>query len=155
MGNLASSNATQYLCNQISAQDDIQKIAAQVQDTLIPVGFVYTQLSSQKDPHELWPTMTWDDITKEYAGLFFRAEGGSSAPFGERQQDNAPVLTEIQTGIVKEKVATDVHTKLGDWSDLIYVATSGGGDHKTLRFKMTEGEVRPKNEAVIIWKRVA
>jgi len=57
------------------------------QTKLIPIGFIYVQLSGQSDPKSLWSTMEWTDVTTEYAGLFFRAEGGQSAKFGEIQAE--------------------------------------------------------------------
>jgi hypothetical protein len=45
----------------------------------IPIGFLYTQLPNQTSPVELWPNMKWTEVTQQYFGLFFRAEGGHSS----------------------------------------------------------------------------
>ncbi len=62
-----------------------------LQNNPIPIGFIYSQISSQPEPKTIWPNIEWEDITLEYAGLFFRAEGGNSSKFGELQADNSSV----------------------------------------------------------------
>ena len=37
---------------------------------------------------ELWSNTKWSEITSNYSGLFFRAEGGGSESFGKIQQAN-------------------------------------------------------------------
>lgn len=49
---------------------------------ILPVGFVYIQFPKKKKPSDFLAG-TWEDITDEYAGLFFRAEGGNADPFIE------------------------------------------------------------------------
>src|SRR5262249_5275584 len=49
---------------------------------LIPIGFIYAELPLQSEPSVLWPTMKWTEVTKIYAGYFFRAEGPSTAMLG-------------------------------------------------------------------------
>ncbi|CAG2171721.1 unnamed protein product [Oppiella nova] len=91
---------------------------------LVPIGFIYTQHPDQAEPGELWPGYTWADVTGQYAGLFFRAEGGSSLPFnGGAQGEDAPSVDEPY------------------WVEYFKVKVSGG-------------EVRPKNQAIRIWERV-
>ena len=43
----------------------------------------------------------------------------------------------------------------GDWSEQIYTGKPGGTFKDGLRFMVSAGEVRPKNMAIRIWKRVA
>ena len=52
--------------------------------TILPPGFIYVQLPSQPLPTTLWPGLKWLDVTKEYAGLFFRAEGAGSSKFDDK-----------------------------------------------------------------------
>ena len=33
-------------------------------ESYIPYGFIYTQLSGEKLPSELWPSLTWENVTK-------------------------------------------------------------------------------------------
>ena len=42
-------------------------------NTIIPLGFLYTQLPNQSSPQQLWPNMEWSEITQQYARLFLRA----------------------------------------------------------------------------------
>lgn len=53
-----------------------------LEDTDFPVGYVYTQFPQQSTPSELGLPGTWTEITSNYAGKFFRAEGGNAAAFG-------------------------------------------------------------------------
>jgi hypothetical protein len=48
-----------------------------LQNNPILIGFIYTQIPDQPEPYTLWPRVEGRDITSEYAGLFFRAEGGN------------------------------------------------------------------------------
>ena len=50
----------------------------------LPVGFVYFQLRGQPKPGDLFSGI-WEDVSANYAGLFFRVEGGNAVPFGEDQ----------------------------------------------------------------------
>jgi len=36
----------------------------------LPIDFVYVQLPKQKSPIELYPELTWTDLTAQYGGLF-------------------------------------------------------------------------------------
>ena len=65
----------------------IEKQQAQI-DSIIPMGFLYTQLPNQSSPQQLWPNMKWSDVSTQYAGLFFRTVGASAEPFGTVQQAN-------------------------------------------------------------------
>lgn len=47
----------------------------------IPVGFIYTQYPGELSPSDLNFPGTWTDITKKFAGLFFRADGGNAKGF--------------------------------------------------------------------------
>jgi hypothetical protein len=40
--------------------------------------------------------MTWNDVSSAYAGVFFRVTGGDAASFGQVQNDNAPILKEVE-----------------------------------------------------------
>ena len=129
-------------------------------DSLIPLGFIYTQLPWQSAPHEFWPTMKWVDITRHYSGLFFRAEGGGSEPFGQTQQANQSWISNIVTGGYKPpkfmkfifdiKVARLPETELGEWQKLYMNEAL----LDRIELFTTNGEVRPKNTAIRIWKRM-
>ena len=53
-----------------------------------PVGEIYVQYPGKKDPQTLYGRGTWTNISSEFAGLFFRAEGGNANEFeGGSQED--------------------------------------------------------------------
>jgi hypothetical protein len=70
-----------------SILDLLDKINS-VADAQYPVGYVYTQYPGTSDPATLFGG-TWLNITSLYAGLFFRAEGGSSLAFNAGNQLDA------------------------------------------------------------------
>jgi hypothetical protein len=50
----------------------------------LPIGFIYFQLRGQPEPGALFSGV-WENISPQYAGLFFRIEGGNAAGFGSDQ----------------------------------------------------------------------
>ena len=89
-----------YLNNQVSHIEKLNtkmdKLDKKKNDQLIPIGFLYTQYPSQTSPDDIWPGYKWSDITSQYAGLFFRAGGGGSLPFGQTQQANQTWISDIK-----------------------------------------------------------
>lgn len=59
-----------------------------LEDADFPVGYVYTQFPQQSAPADLGLPGTWTEITSNYAGRFFRAEGGNAAAFGCCQSES-------------------------------------------------------------------
>jgi hypothetical protein len=118
----------------------------------VPIGFIYAQLPGQPEPKNLWPMVEWKDVTSDYAGLFFRAEGGGSAAFGKTQDENCPRVTHV-----KREGRTwndEVTLPVGEWSGMVE-SGQGGDEWNALahRFFTSAVEVRPRNKAVRIWKR--
>ncbi len=74
------------------------------------------------------------------------------------QEENSPRL--IQVGVNRTNLRNPLSvTANGKWSSSIF--TSSGSDTDwvslnlyALRFKVSSGEVRPRNQAIRIWKRV-
>jgi len=126
----------------------------------VPYGFIYFQLPAQSEPRIIWPNHNWEEVSRLYSGLFFRVEGSGAENFGVTQNESSPRLFHIQH---KKKDTTrgfhDEEITLpgdGNWSEYIY---SGDRDYERhdaryLRFRMTNDEVRPKNQAIRVWKRV-
>ncbi len=122
----------------------------------IPIGFIYTQLPDQPDPKTLWSTLEWKEVTSDYAGLFFRAEGKGSATYGQIQEENSPRITDLDYQSSNFSNPAKLNPR---WSSTVYT-----GDHVTnsslsdtqygLRFMVSSGEVRPRNQAIRIWKRI-
>lgn len=99
--------------------------------------------------------MWWLDITEEYAGLFFRVLGGGSAEFNVEQAENNNRLMDVNT-------AHTINTwhivvpPTGAYSDIVASGAMGSGSTTAwgLRFRVSGGEVRPRNTAVRIWRRI-
>lgn len=138
--------------------------AAYLQTTVInimknpfPIGFIYVQLPNEQSPQEIWSWMRWEDISAAYAGVFFRVEGGGSYDFDNNtvQEENSPRLTALHTIEVAEAAwPVDQVVTPGVLSDPIL--TGRGPDAPNwlgVQFLTSEGEVRPRNMAIRIWKR--
>ena len=140
-----------------SIKDEI-KALNQKFEASIPLGFLYTQFPNQSKPEDLWPNTTWSEITSNYSGLFFRAEGGESEPFGQVQQANQSWISDIHFfGVIDSSFRggtgyeTEISLKKNQFVDLNVNAHEAVSD---IRFYTTGGEVRPKNTAIKIWKRI-
>jgi len=128
--------------------------------SLIPIGFIYTQLPTQPAPEELWPQFEWTEISSEFDGLFFRVVGNDTAPFGDMQNSNSPRLVGVQRQDFDGSMG-NITVEVGKQSDYIYTGQNEGpheGPHegsysKSLSFLVSDDEVRPQNKAVKIWKR--
>ena len=140
---------------------ETKESVTQLKRESFPIGFTYVQLPKDKAPSELWPTMTWTDISSEYEGVFFRVVGGGSDSFGMVQHENAPRLEMVFANIEKEIKTKKVF--LGDnmtipltgWSKALHTGDDGGTSIFT-SFKHTDtAEVRPKNMAIKVYKRTA
>lgn len=117
-----------------------------------PVGFIYVQLPNEQSPADIWSWMVWEDITANYAGVFFRAEGGGSEAFGGVQEENSPRLAHIQKFVGVPSIDDVWMGAPGEASAVVDSAASGALD-QGLQFTLTGGEVRPRNMAVRIWRR--
>ncbi|XP_074595816.1 uncharacterized protein LOC141850950 [Brevipalpus obovatus] len=134
----------------------IEEMRRQISRQMIPIGFIYTQLPFQSSPALLWPWAKWMDITANYSGYFFRAEGNGSAPFGVAQDDafrqhqhsidyiNINLLPSISYG---NGIMSDNH-------GYKYSHRSSTGNITSLSSQfISDTETRPKNFAVRIWIR--
>jgi hypothetical protein len=113
----------------------------------LPVGFIYFQLKGQPAPGELF-TGTWENISSQFAGLFFRVEGGNAAAFGSNSQNMS-----IQT----HSHSYSRHSSLVS----IYNGNEYKGNYKINDFESgTTGptgdtETRPVNTTIRVWKRTS
>ena len=119
----------------------------------VPIGFLYTQLPNQSSPQQLWPNNKWTEITSNYSGLFFRAEGNESEPFGKIQQANQSWIQSTNAfGYLPERPNPRYsdgvrEVNIGEWH-----WRGDGYGLDDIAFYTTRGEVRPKNTAIKIWK---
>ncbi|CAG2100943.1 unnamed protein product [Medioppia subpectinata] len=126
----------------------------------IPIGFIYIQLPNQSEPRSMWPLTNWTDVSDQYAGLFFRAAGGTAAPFGLIQPANYSSIIGVKAGTVS------LDDGLEDNDERLYVVREGQWSGTALTSFMritalsnvqvfkTRGENRPVNTAVRVWKRI-
>lgn len=139
--------------------EKVTEIVMKLQETPpIPLGFVYVQLPKEKAPGEVWPLVAWKDVSKEYAGVFFRAVGGEAADFGKIQEANSNRLEAVKNLPTEEnKFGQEKVIVPGNWSAPIYTGfnSSSSSSAGALSFSLSPGEVRPRNVAVRIWKRIA
>ena len=63
-----------------------------------PIGFVYIRFPGMDDPNTLFPGTTWENISSNFAGAFFRAEGGNASTFGSGLQTCATAVNGLQGG---------------------------------------------------------
>lgn len=144
------------LLAQKTINDQLNKEMRELKQNIVPIGFIYTQLPNQIPPDQVWPWTKWTEVSEAYAGLFFRTSGGGdSAPFGTVQEANAPRVTEIQYMSSTTSSHNQIRLPVNGWSDRVY---SGSDCDKAtwyyLQFYTSGGEVRPRNMAVKIWKRI-
>lgn len=90
----------------------------------LPVGFVYFRLKGTPEPGVIF-TGTWENISSQFAGLFFRVEGGNAAAFGQDQD-------------------MSVQTFIGGSGSVIAAGFQSG---------FRASETRPVNSTIQIWQR--
>lgn len=122
------------------------------------MGFTFVQLPNEPSPESLWSNLIWKDVTAEYAGLFFRAEGGSAADFGTVQVESSKRLVAVRYGQAPSQFATTISMPTTDvYSEIVlsgfYYSASGQG-YSGLQFHNSVSETRPQNTAIRIWRRV-
>lgn len=148
------------------ANEELRQLKAQLErltDERIPLGFVYQQLPESASPRDLWPGLTWTDISSHYEGLFFRVAGGQAAPFGQVQQANIPYISAMThcnaCDFDSMKSAISIDFDQSHQTETVLSAAKFAHSVENfsdgLSFKWTAGEVRPVNKAVKIWKRTA
>ncbi|XP_037036061.1 uncharacterized protein LOC119074162 [Bradysia coprophila] len=149
------SNQLRDLRNNQSDWHNITSQLKYLQNNPVPIGFIYVQLRNQSEPGALWVNTTWQEITSQYAGLFFRAVGEGSAAFGVTQLENSPRLTDVGTARLPGFVNQIPIQPTGSWSVSLPVGepNPSASVHFGLSFAVRSGEVRPRNTAMRIWIR--
>jgi hypothetical protein len=136
--------------NNIELTADTLEITANRKGYL-PVGFIYFQLRGQPEPKELF-SGTWENISSQFAGLFFRVEGGNAAAFGAANQEQS-VQSHTHT---HDYPRTTLNLKNGTEG---YIP---GQTHTTEFTPTTKNtgatgstETRPVNTTIKVWKRTS
>lgn len=120
-----------------------------------PVGIVLEQYPGQKSPIELFDGsgMEWENISSQYAGCFFRAEGGSAAPFIEEGGTLTPQGYTMPAHYHR-------YTLEGRNANLTSAASYGNLNYTTSNVTGANTgnvatETRPTNYTIRLWKRKA
>ena len=140
---------------------------------IIPIGFTFVQLPNEKPPSDIWPQFKWQDISDSYPGIFFRVVGGEADEFGKTQTDNSPHITRLyrsrtfgnnrdypqndpnQPVCNGGNYECDIEMPKSGKSDWIWLSNDGSYTISSwLRLESSGGEVRPKNMAIRVWKRI-
>lgn len=121
---------------------------------------MYVQYPGMLAPNTLWPSVKWEQITSQYAGLFFRAEGGSSLSFnGGKQNDISPRIVSANqcnqnvcgansgiSFVYADGITYTSYLQTGMWRNDYWESISFQTQHK---------EVIPKNMSIRIYKRIS
>lgn len=126
-----------------------------------PLDFIYPQFKGEKDPNALFPGTTWENISNQHAGNFFRAEGGAAAGFGGQQGGGLPNITgtlAIGEGAIWGNVSGAFYSVSGAAFEDPGTGNYGAGSahfsaQKSNSLYGASNEVRPVNETFRIWKR--
>ena len=134
----------------------------------MPVGAIYVQFAGQTDPTTLFGG-TWENVSATYAGLFFRAEGGAAAAFGQSQTDGAPnIYGSVSFGVYNDSAGAAPHNPIGAFgigaAELTWLSQGENQRSAPTYFDFFASrvdsrynlpEVRTVNSTIRIWKRTA
>ena len=122
----------------------------------LPIGSTIVQFPNKKSPSELGLVGTWENISSEFAGDFFRAEGGNASTFESGEQ-----LDRFQGH--RHSSNTSINTAIGVHGFLTG-NTDNPGDVFRIESPTTDGtngtprtgiETNPVNHTIRIWERTA
>jgi len=139
----------------LQARKELENSLENVKKNPVPLGFIYVQLPNEKSPKEIWPWMLWNDVSSAYAGIFFRVAGGNASSFGQIQEENSPRLIHVSRHLPIHQARSEIEVNVfsnGEPSVIIDAERSVDRDIG-LQFTVSDGEVRPRNMAIRIWKR--
>lgn len=121
----------------------------------VPIGFLYFEFHGQPAPSSIWSQHQWEDVSSTYSGLFFRIVGGEAAEFGKIQGGNTNRITQVEEG-GKGYPPHLISLPAGAWSPWVSMGEENSiNQYASRRYYTSGGEIRPRNTAIRIWKRVA
>lgn len=121
---------------------------------------MYVQYPGMPEPNTLWPSVKWEQITSQYAGLFFRAEGGTSLSFdGGQQNDISPrIIAAYQCNERDCSANGNINFIYSDGitaTSQLRTAMYTNSYWETISFRTQHKEVIPKNMSIRIYKRTS
>ncbi len=167
-GTLQNADLTIVQQSEVDKKTTLEGIANFVLDKVFPVGAMYIQMPNMDDPSTLGYPGTWTNVSSDYAGAFFRAEG--SGTYGSAQ------VFDNQTASQKDQMQGHWHdydTKHGSYGNMAIDGASGTGSYNIRGKQVDSGkieitspksdginstprtgsETRPENYTIRIWKR--
>lgn len=153
-----SENQLNKIKNDFSEEvKEINKKIDNSKSSAIPLNFVYVQYPHEAEPVKLFNCSNgkWLDISSTYANLFFRINGDLSN-FGSIQEENLPSIDQISRSAGSDFTRySSVNIVKNGWSQLLETANTDpdkSGYYFAIQFHNKEGEVRPRNMAIKLWK---
>lgn len=126
------------------------------------VGFTYTQYPGMEDPSTLGWYGTWENISSQFAGDFFRAEGGEATAFGAGEQSDAFQAHGVRINAAGGSSSGFLQTQStnnGHYANTYYTRNSVYTDLRDAvddaNPARTATETRPINRTIRIWRRTA
>lgn len=135
------------------------------------IGYIHVQYPGKQTPSELGYYGTWTNISSQFAGDFFRAEGGEASAFesGEQLDQMQRLTGEFSRGANDgsfrsgQGIATGVFSPGSSKSGVVNSAAAAGqsilfdsANSPNARVSSTTaGETRPINRTIRIWERTA
>ncbi|AFG37626.1 hypothetical protein [Spirochaeta africana] len=133
--------------------------------TLCPVGKTYTQYPGKKSPDELGLPGVWENISSEFPGDFFRAEGGDALSFNGGQQSDQSQRTwgEHETvhrggfgedGVFTRRDTSNVDRfQQGSSGSRFIIIFDSANSPDSKASTSTSGDTWPRNRTIRIWER--
>ncbi len=166
-GTLQNADLTIVQQSTIDKKTTLENIKNYVLEAVFPIGSIYTQLPNKSTPSELGYPGTWTNISSQYAGDFFRAEGGDASAFESGEQldqmqritgrfDGSSLYkTGYGSGALSAGGGTQQSRAQYDTGDQYGMAFDSADSPDARTSSTTDGETRPVNQTVRIWERTA
>ena len=166
-------DADDFQVNQI-VSSPVPKVKAE-----LPTGYIYIQFPNQLAPQDLWPGTEWTNVSSQFAGLFFRAEGGNASAFGNGTQSFATSVSGLSACLnscytchnhgsathclsycqsisgCNSSGCTRVcgNNNANEYTTICHTCSAGIHCH-TVTLTSTDTETRPINYTVRVWSKV-
>jgi len=117
------------------------------QRTDFPIGYVYTQYPGKKNPIQMDLNGTWQNISGQFPGNFFRAEGKNASKFESGEQDDLIVLnTDIYDAVTSQ-------AGFAGWSGNVSQKKSSSRAASRIGAKAPDAVREISNHTIRLWER--